>query len=57
MSALNKDTGSNDDDWLEYPIILFDAVLQSPHSSFSKGLQEKTHYIAKNGFIFGTGYF
>ena len=27
--TLNKDGESNDNDWLKYPIILFDAVLQS----------------------------
>ena len=29
MLTLNQDSESNDDDWLKYPIILFDAVLQS----------------------------
>ena len=36
--TLNKDTGSNDDDWLKYPIILFVQFCNPfPHSSFSGG--------------------
>ena len=51
--ALNKDTGSNDDDWLKYPIILFSAVLQSlliPHFLEAMFLQSwKT--TMRNGYL------